>query len=165
MQCVIEDHSGNIWVSSEYTGVSRLEVLNEGTLRIFPAGEGKFNRSNTVRTLHRCSSGNIILGTRDGRMYEYDSQLNNKKEETTYGSNIYAVVEDADGVQWYASRTKGLIVGNRVYTHNPSDSSSLGSNQVFCLLKDSKTVYGLELLKEDLIWPFQVRMAILSVIS
>lgn len=71
-------------------------------------------------------------------MYEYDSQLNNKKEETTYGSNIYAVVEDADGVQWYASRTKGLIVGNRVYTHNPSDSSSLGSNQVFCLLKDSK---------------------------
>ena len=138
LQCVIEDHSGNIWVSSEYTGVSRLEVLNEGTLRIFPAGEGKFNRSNTVRTLHRCSSGNIILGTRDGRMYEYDSQLNNKKEETTYGSNIYAVVEDADGVQWYASRTKGLIVGNRVYTHNPSDSSSLGSNQVFCLLKDSK---------------------------
>lgn len=40
LQCVIEDHSGNIWVSSEYTGVSRLEVLNEGTLRIFPAGEG-----------------------------------------------------------------------------------------------------------------------------
>ena len=25
LQCVIEDHSGNIWVSSEYTGVSRLE--------------------------------------------------------------------------------------------------------------------------------------------
>jgi hypothetical protein len=53
LQCVIEDHSGNIWVSSEYTGVSRLEVLNEGTLRIFPAGEGKFNRSKVQDDLQR----------------------------------------------------------------------------------------------------------------
>lgn len=138
LQCVMEDHSGNIWVSSEYTGVSRLEVLNEGTLRILPAGEGKFDRSNTVRTLYRDSSGNIILSTRDGKMYEYDSYLNNKKEEMAYGSNIYAVAEDTNGVRWYASRTKGLIVGNRVYMHNPLDSSSLSTNQVFCLLKDHK---------------------------
>lgn len=138
LQCVMEDHSGNIWVSSEYTGVSRLEVLNEGTLRILPAGEGKFDRSNTVRTLYRDSSGNIILSTRDGKMYEYDSYLNNKKEEMAYGSNIYAVAEDTNGVRWYASRTKGLIVGNRVYMHNPLDSFSLSTNQVFCLLKDHK---------------------------
>lgn len=55
-----------------------------------------------------------------------------------YGSNIYAVAEDTNGVRWYASRTKGLIVGNRVYMHNPLDSFSLSTNQVFCLLKDHK---------------------------
>ena len=66
-------------------------------------------------------------------MYEYDSQLNNKKEETTYGSNIYAVVEDADGVQCYYSSTKLLIVGNSVNTNNPTDSSTFGSNQEYSL--------------------------------
>lgn len=31
----MEDRAGGIWVSSEYTGISRLSVLNEGAERIF----------------------------------------------------------------------------------------------------------------------------------
>jgi len=33
---VMEDRAGGIWVSSEYSGVARISVLNEGTTRIYP---------------------------------------------------------------------------------------------------------------------------------
>lgn len=138
MQSLMVDRSGNIWTSGEYAGVSMLEVLSEGTLRLFPGGERNFSRSNAVRMISKLQSGEMVVCTRDGGMYVYDSRLEHVKEKNVYDSNIYSVAVDSAGVQWYASRTKGLKVGDRLYLHDSSDSSSLGSNQVFCLLKDRK---------------------------
>lgn len=53
LQYIIEDRSGGIWVSSEFSGLSHLEILNKGTLRIYPNGEDASDRSNTIRMLLR----------------------------------------------------------------------------------------------------------------
>lgn len=36
LQYIMEDSSGAIWVSSEYAGIARLTILNEGIKRIYP---------------------------------------------------------------------------------------------------------------------------------
>ena len=65
----MEDRAGGIWVSSEYTGISRLSVLNEGAERIFPEDETLSDRSNTVRMINRMPDDKIWLGTRRGGLY------------------------------------------------------------------------------------------------
>ena len=60
----MEDRAGGIWVSSEYTGISRLSVLNEGAERVFPEDETLSDRSNTVRMINRMPDDKIWLGTR-----------------------------------------------------------------------------------------------------
>lgn len=37
---VMEDRTGGIWVSTEFSGISRISVLNEGTTRVYPGGNG-----------------------------------------------------------------------------------------------------------------------------
>ena len=62
LQYIMEDRAGGIWVSSEYTGISRLSVLNEGAERVFPEDETLSDRSNTVRMINRMPDDKIWLG-------------------------------------------------------------------------------------------------------
>lgn len=64
LQFVIEDRSGGIWVSSEFSGLSHLEILNKGTQRIHPSGENSSDRSNTIRMLFQTQNGNIYMANR-----------------------------------------------------------------------------------------------------
>ena len=66
LQYVMEDRAGGIWVASEYSGLSRISVLNEGTSRIYPESRELFDRSNTIRMLTKMSNGDIWVGTRKG---------------------------------------------------------------------------------------------------
>ena len=78
LQYVMEDRAGGIWVASEYSGLSRISVLNEGTSRIYPESRDLFDRSNTIRMLTRMSNGDICVGTRKGGLYTFDSSLHSK---------------------------------------------------------------------------------------
>ncbi len=97
---IMEDRAGGIWVSSEYTGISRLSVLNEGAERVFPEDETLSDRSNTVRMINRMPDDKIWLGTRRGGLYIYDPHLKTIESSRYFDSNIYAVEEGADGSIW-----------------------------------------------------------------
>ena len=49
--CLMEDRLGNMWVSSEFTGIDKLSIMDDGAFYVYPNGEEKINRSNTVRSL------------------------------------------------------------------------------------------------------------------
>lgn len=138
LQYIMEDRSGGIWVSSEYTGISRLSVLNEGAERIFPENENLSDRSNTVRMIKRMSDGKIWLGTRRGGLYTYDSQLKTIEDSRYFDSNIYAAEEGDDGSLWLGSRGNGLSIDGKWYTYNSEDPSSIGNNNIFTLYRDRK---------------------------
>lgn len=90
----MEDSSGAIWVSSEYAGIARLTILNEGIKRIYPEAISLSDRSNTVRMITRLKNDDICIGTRGGGVYTYDPLINTQKKEVHYNSNIYAMAED-----------------------------------------------------------------------
>lgn len=135
---VMEDRTGGIWVSSEYTGLSRLSVLNEGAERIFPENEALSDRSNTVRMLVRMPNDEIWVGTRRGGLYMYDAYLEGPATTRHFDSNIYAAAEGADGSIWLGSRGNGLSIDGRWYKYDANEPTSIGNNNIFTLCRDRK---------------------------
>lgn len=138
LQYIMEDRSGGIWVSSEYTGISHITVLNEGAKRIFPEDEKRSDRSNAVRMIKRTKDGKIWLGTRRGGLYTYDAELGGLERSQHFDSNIYAMEEGADGSLWLGSRGSGLNIDGEWYKYRAGDSLSIGNNNIFSLYRDSK---------------------------
>ncbi len=135
---IMEDRNGGIWVSSEFSGLSYINISNEGITRIYPESPDLFDRSNTIRMLTRTETGEIWVGTRKGGLYNYNLQLNSKKEKLYMESNVYAITEDAQGVQWIGTRGKGLKIGDTWYKRNASDPSTLSFNHIFSIHRDQK---------------------------
>ena len=133
-----EDKQGGIWVSSEFTGISILKVLNDGTKRVFPDEHYNTDRSNAVRMISKTSDNDVWIATRSGALYSYDSLLNLQRPKENYCANIYAVEKDNEGVIWKGSRGGGLYIDDKLYINNINDSCSLGYNHIFCLHKDKK---------------------------
>ena len=135
---VMEDRAGGIWVSSEYSGLSRISVLNEGAARIYPESRELFDRSNTVRMISKMENGDIWVGTRKGGLYTYDANFSPKGANRYFHSNIYAVVEDAKGRIWMGTRGEGLKIGDTWYRRDASDPTSLADNNIFSIYRDRK---------------------------
>lgn len=135
---VMEDRAGGIWVSSEYSGLSRISVLNEGTFRVYPESRDLFDRSNTIRMLTQMPNGDIWVGTRKGGLYTFDSNLNSKISNQYFHSNIYAIKVDKEGCMWMGTRGNGLKVGDTWYHNDPLDPNSLSANNIFSIYQDRK---------------------------
>ncbi|MDO4163395.1 MAG: two-component regulator propeller domain-containing protein [Bacteroides sp.] len=135
---VMEDRSGGIWVSSEFSGVSRLTVLNEGASYVYPEGYLEVDdRSNMVRMIARLNDGHTYVGTRRGGVHVYDKEMR-LLEKQAYRSNIYSMIRDKKGSLWLGSRAEGVCVGDVWYRNQPDDSTSLSGNQVFSMCEDRK---------------------------
>ncbi len=134
---IMEDRSGSIWVSSEFSGVSHLSILNEEAIRVFP--ESVENTSlNTVRMATRIADGSIWLGTRNGGLFQYTPDLTVQKERRHSNVTTCAVFEDAEGEMWVGTRGEGLYVGGRQYEHSQSHPESLSNDIIFSILQDTK---------------------------
>ena len=139
LQYIIEDRSGGIWVSSEFSGLSHLEILNKGTLRIYPNGEDASDRSNTIRMLLRGKNGNVYMANRMGTLYEYDADLKNMLRKEKFTHNVYSMCEDNEGQLWLGMRGIGLRIGaDQWYRYNSKDKNSLSNDNVYLIYRDRK---------------------------
>ncbi len=136
--CVGEDSSGGIWVSSEFVGLSHVRVANKGTTYLYPEAEGLMDRSNCIRLLTRTEDGGLLVGTRTGGLYAYDSLLAARQSKHIYPMNIYAAQEDGDGVLWLGTRGDGLKVGDTWYHRDPGSPTSLAHSHIFSIYRDCK---------------------------
>lgn len=139
LQYVMEDRSGGIWVSSEFSGLSHLEILNKGTQRLHPSGENSSDRSNTIRMLFQNRNGNIYMANRMGSLYEYDPGLTKTIRREDFTHNVYSMNEDSEGNLWLGMRGTGLRIGaDKWYKNNSKDPNSLSNDQVFSIYRDRK---------------------------
>ena len=135
---IIVDRSDNIWIGSEYSGLTRLSVLNDGATRIFPEDPNLTDHSNAVRMLTRLPNGEIWAGTRKGDIYAYDNELTPKVPHTVPYTHIYAVAEDSIGKLWLGSRGNGVCIDEKWFKHNDNDPQSLAFDHIFHILRDHK---------------------------
>ena len=127
--CITADRRDGVWVSAEYGGVSHLQVMDKGVVRIFPNGRENLDLSNVVRMLKKQRDGSVMVGTRDGCLYHYSADMAQMLVKSHFDSNIYSVVEMPQGRMWIGTRGKGIY---------GIPGLDFKNKKVFCLKPDDR---------------------------
>jgi signal transduction histidine kinase/ligand-binding sensor domain-containing protein/AraC-like DNA-binding protein len=143
--CVTEDKSGEIWVGTEFAGISKIS-LNDYPFRIlYPTPGETGNRNNAVRLIYEDAQGRFWMGTRNGYLHIYDSVFHKIKSHKIESSLPFCLTEDTAGNIWLGTRGSGLFVfppsgdapARRFHLHNIARQNSTSDN-VFDILRDTK---------------------------
>ena len=126
---IIADRHDGVWVSSEYGGVSHIQVMDKGVERIYPNGEGNMDFSNVVRMVKKMNDGTVMVGTRAGSLYHYSADMSQVLGKSHFDSNVYGIVQMPNGETWIGTRGKG------VYGAKGLDFKD---RNVFCMASDAK---------------------------
>ena len=126
---IIADRHDGVWVSSEYGGVSHIQVMDKGVERIYPNGEGNMDFSNVVRMVKKMNDGTVMVGTREGSLYHYSADMSQVLSKSHFDSNVYGIVQMPNGETWIGTRGKG------VYGAKGLDFKD---RNVFCMASDAK---------------------------
>lgn len=126
---IIADRHDGVWVSSEYGGVSHIQVMDKGVERIYPNGEGNMDFSNVVRMVKKMNDGTVMVGTREGSLYHYSADMSQVLGKSHFDSNVYGIVQMPNGETWIGTRGKGVM--------EPKELDFKDRN-VFCMASDAK---------------------------
>ena len=126
---IIADRHDGVWVSSEYGGVSHIQMMDKGVERIYPNGEGNMDFSNVVRMVKKMNDGTVMVGTREGSLYHYSADMSQVLGKSHFDSNVYGIVQMPNGETWIGTRGKG------VYGAKGLDFKD---RNVFCMASDAK---------------------------
>ena len=126
---IIADRHDGVWVSSEYGGVSHIQVMDKGVERIYPNGEGNMDFSNVVRMVKKMNDGTVMVGTRAGSLYHYSADMSQVLGKSYFDSNVYGIVQMPNGETWIGTRGKGIYGVKGLNFKNQN---------VFCMASDAK---------------------------
>lgn len=126
---IIADRHDGVWVSSEYGGVSHIQVMDKGVERIYPNGEGNMDFSNVVRMVKKMNDGTVMVGTRAGSLYHYSADMSQVLGKSHFDSNVYGIVQMPNGETWIGTRGKGIYGVKGLNFKNQN---------VFCMASDAK---------------------------
>lgn len=126
---IIADRHDGVWVSSEYGGVSHIQVMHKGVERIYPNGEGNMDFSNVVRMVKKMNDGTVMVGTREGSLYHYSADMSQVLGKSHFDSNVYGIVQMPNGETWIGTRGKGIYGAKGL---------DFKDRNVFCMASDAK---------------------------
>ncbi|MCU4162958.1 two-component regulator propeller domain-containing protein [Carboxylicivirga caseinilyticus] len=143
MLSIIDDKYGNLWIGCEYAGVIKVVKEKYHAEYIKPEAAGSIGTRNNVRVIVKDSDSNIWLGTKNGSLYLYDKDLNNKKV-VMKNINPYTVCEDDKGRIWVGTKGNGVYVIDKKtfkeyyhFTASDDDEQSLSHNSIFDIIQDT----------------------------
>lgn len=126
---IIADRHDGVWVSSEYGGVSHIQVMDKGVESIYPNGEGNMDFSNVVRMVKKMNDGTVMVGTRAGSLYHYSADMSQVLGKSHFDSNVYGIVQMPNGETWIGTRGKGIYGAKGL---------DFKDRNVFCMASDAK---------------------------
>lgn len=126
---IIADRHDGVWVSSEYGGVSHIQVMDKGVERIYPNGECNMDFSNVVRMVKKMNDGTVMVGTRAGSLYHYSADMSQVLGKSHFDSNVYGIVQMPNGETWIGTRGKGIYGAKGL---------DFKDRNVFCMASDAK---------------------------
>ncbi|MDR2804976.1 MAG: response regulator [Dysgonamonadaceae bacterium] len=141
---VSEDRLGKIWIGTEHTGILKITLTNYNNRIFFPDNAPDDIENKIIRTIYEDRAGYLWIGTKRGNVYVFDKDFNLKHTHDLSQGMAYCIAEDSIGNKWIGTKGNGLYIFScetgrltGKYTHNPSDSKSIGSNNIYSIWKDS----------------------------
>ena len=167
--CILQDKYGFMWFGTQ-DGLNRYDGYNFKVFKNDPEDSTTLS-DNFIFSIYEDDSGTLYIGTQSGNLHEYDptkesfsiispDSINLHKTDM---NSVLAVYYDESNIKWTGglSQETGLKMENietgevKTFTHDPNNKSSLSSNKVYSILRDSKgslwigTFDGLNKLDEE----------------
>lgn len=169
------DGKGILWLASYDDGIFRVTFPGEQfyltTPRIgFNSKVSSEKEYTSIKALFKSNNGDIWVGSRSSELFHFNQDKNLKNifsPANHYIGNVYHIMEDREGTLWFSTKGQGLVravrdqtssAGYRFnkYMHDPYNSNSISSNDVYYTYQDSKGRIwvatfggGLNLLQEE----------------
>lgn len=135
---IMSDHQGCIWIGSEATGAYCLSITNGSTAsNVLPEPEHKGDWANAVSRVAERNDGIILIGTREGGVYEYDPTKEKITKKASYQSSVTAFFIDNSQQLWVGTNGEGLLVGQQQY-NKTSKTHPLPENKIRDICQDAK---------------------------
>ncbi len=142
---ITEDNSGEIWIGTEYAGISKILMTNYKNKVFYPDKDKTNSSHKVIRTILEDRNGDIWVGTKSGNIYVVDKDLNNKKILNMPKGMPYVLAEDTAGNKWVGTKGSGLLIYSAVthtnsetYINSLTNNASLPNNNIYAILCDSK---------------------------
>ena len=132
VRCLLQDHSGNIWLGTYGGGVSKYDGKY---FTHFTEAEGLTD--NTVFSIAQDKQENLWLGTQAGAArYDGRSFTRFTKKEGLSDNRIYSILQERNGTIWFGTAGDGVIkYDGKSFTHF-TEKEGLSNNIVFNILQD-----------------------------
>lgn len=122
------DRSGNLWAAQEADGVAYITVAERSVADfIQPAPGHHGDWANWVRMAAYGRDGNIVISTKNNKLYHMDPETGRLRPERETNACAYAYLIDSRSHEWIATRGDGLYVDGVRYCkqdderHTPSN--------------------------------------------
>lgn len=147
IQAIMNDRSGNIWISQENMGISVLSTMPRGITRLFMDDGLTPNYSNFFRMVRQTADGRLWAGNFTGDAFQISGDENSSSREKGWilssfdigvRDDMMSICKDQQGHQWIGTRNKGISVDGRFYQNIPDDTTSLARGKVFDILCDTR---------------------------
>jgi len=113
----IRDKQGCIWLGSEATGAYCLSIMTASSVNyILPEPDRHVDWSNAISCVaQHPQTHHIIIGTREGGIYQYDHTTGVTQKTGTHQNSISFVFTDSQQHEWVGTNGEGLFVDGRQY--------------------------------------------------
>ena len=137
IQAIMNDRSGNIWLSEENIGISILSTMPRGISRLFVDDGLTPTYSNFFRMVRQTNDGKLWAGNFTGEAFEI-SGSHFSSFDMGVRDDMLAICKDRQGHLWIGTRNKGISVDGKFYQNIPGDTTSLATGKVFDILCDTR---------------------------
>ena len=159
IQDIVQDSAGHIWMATDHGGIDVIDKKtgNLTILRNQPYDERSIAH-NSINCIYADQDDMIWVGTyKNGISYYSESiykfgieHLHSFNKIDNFKPDINSIIKDEDGNIWIGSNGSGLIRMDHLnrtsylYSHNPTDNSSLTNNVIvsLCAAKNGKIWIG-----------------------
>jgi signal transduction histidine kinase/DNA-binding response OmpR family regulator/streptogramin lyase len=143
---VSEDNSGEIWVGTEHTGISKISLTKYYNQVFFPNPEKTESADKTIRSIYENhSNGDLWIGTKSGEVYLFDENFSMKKSFSLREGVPYCITTDTSGNVWIGTKGNGILIIpengnslNKAHSLLLADDNNTGTNNIYSILCDRK---------------------------
>ncbi|MDW3650142.1 MAG: two-component regulator propeller domain-containing protein [Bacteroidia bacterium] len=149
---VYEDSEQKIWIGTESQGINLYLPEQESFHSYTKDIPDKLGlKSNSIQEIFEDKTGRFFFGSNNQGFFLYDPYaINFNHKDQLFGfrlkfSTVTSFLEDGDNI-WIGTDGGGISVWDRknkhysFLNHDPQNPNTLGSNEVLCILKDSRGI-------------------------
>jgi signal transduction histidine kinase/ligand-binding sensor domain-containing protein len=155
--CVFRDREQNLWVGMQLAGVAKSDISARqfGVLRAYDACVGGVLPDAVIRSIYEDKRGRLWVGTNrggvsvlerspQGRRVLASMQHDSLRKGTLPHNSVWGITEDNEGNVWLATGggiallDAATVQIQKIFTSNPANPRSLGSNTLRTVFKDSR---------------------------